>query len=85
MQHGTVPVVFNTFEALKDIMEDGVTGLAVKPYDLKEFEDKVSLLMKDESRRIRMAEAAKISVRRFELPLIAAQWLDLFRKIGIDS
>ena len=85
MQHGTVPVVFNTFEAWKDIMEDGVTGLAVKPYDLKEFEDKVSLLMKDESRRIRMAEAAKISVRRFELPLIAAQWLDLFRKIGIDS
>ena len=84
MQHGVVPVAFNSFEALEDIIEDGVTGLAVKPYDLDEFENKLVCLMEDENKLAAMSSAAKISVRKLNVSAIVDKWFQLFRKIGLD-
>ena len=84
MQHGVVPVAFNSFEALEDIIEDGVTGLEVKPYDLDEFENKLVSLMEDENKLAAMSSAAKISVRKLNVSAIVDKWFQLFRKIGLD-
>ena len=81
MQHGVVPVAFNSFEALDDIIAGGTAGLAVKPYKLNEFENKLSLLMEDENKLAAMSSAANISVKRFGIASIADQWIDLFNKI----
>ena len=84
MQHGVVPVAFNSFESLENIIEDGVTGLAVKPYDLDEFENKLAFLMENEEKLATMAEEAKLSVRKFNVSVITDQWFQLFRKIGLN-
>ena len=81
MQHGVVPVAFNSFEALDDIIAGGTAGLAVKPYNLKEFENKLAFLMEDDNRLAAMSSAAKISVKRFDIASIADQWIELFNRI----
>lgn len=81
MQHGVVPVVFNTFEASSDMIEDDVTGISVTPYDLDEFEKKLTALMRDEEKRAEMAEKGRVSVERFALPNIIKQWENVFEKI----
>ena len=81
MQYGVVPVAFNSFEALDDIIVGETAGLAVKPYNLKEFENKLAFLMENEDKLAAMSSAAKISVKRFGIASIADQWIDLFNKI----
>lgn len=82
MIHGTVPVAFNSFGALKDIISDGETGFSVTSYDLDEFEEKLSSLMQDEERLSKMSAAAKIATERYDREVIARQWIELFEKIG---
>lgn len=81
MQHGVVPVVFHTFAALTDVVEDNVTGVTVTPYDLDEFEKKLTALMRDEEKRAEMAEKGRVSVEKFALPNIIKQWENVFEKI----
>ena len=81
MQYGVVPVAFNSFAALDDIIAGETAGLAVKPYNLKEFENKLAFLMENEDKLAAMSSAAKISVKRFGIASIADQWIDLFNKI----
>lgn len=81
MQHKVVPVAFNTYSALPDIIEDGITGMCVKPYDLKEFQQKLQILMDNDPLRLAMAEKANETVRRFDETKIGQQWELLLQKL----
>ena len=81
MHYGVVPVVFNTFQALPEIIEDNVTGVSVTPFDLDEFEEKLTVLMCNDEKRAKMAEKARVSVERFALPNIIKKWEEIFEKI----
>ncbi len=83
MQNKVVPVAFNSFDALSDIVDDNITGLSVTPYDIDAFKEKLTFLMTNEGKRREMAKAAKISVQRFSLPEIVQKWTDLFLQLGI--
>ena len=82
MQHGAIPIVFDSFGAAREIIDDGETGILVRPYDIDEFEHKLALLMSDsEQKFMEMSEKARVSVQRFDRQNIVAQWLDLLNKI----
>ncbi|MDO5664825.1 MAG: glycosyltransferase [Bacteroidia bacterium] len=85
MQHGVVPIVFNTFEALSDIIDDNISGISIEPYNLDEFEQKLTTLMKNEEKCEQMANAGRKSVKKFALQNIAKQWEELFDKIITDK
>ena len=70
---------------LDDIIAGETAGLAVKPYNLKEFENKLAFLMENEDKLAAMSSAAKISVKRFGIASIADQWIDLFNKILVQK
>ena len=52
----------------------------MKAFDEDEYVEKLTLLMRDEDIRLKMAESAMESVRRYDSKKIAQQWIDLFRK-----
>ena len=82
MQHAVVPIVFDTFDALPDIVEDNITGISVTPHNLNEFEEKLTALMSNEEKRVAMAEKGHSAVEKFALSRVVEQWQGLFRQIG---
>lgn len=74
MQCNCVPVVYDTYSAAKDMIDDGKTGFIIPPFDKKEYARKLSLLMDNEDLRQQMDEAAKASTERFEINGIIDQW-----------
>lgn len=81
MSFGVVPFSFNSYSAIHDIIEDGKTGVLVKPFSTKEYVAKLALLMSDEDKRIRMSENCMKDVTRFSLDNIVNQWITLFNSL----
>jgi len=77
MQHGCVPVVYDTFPAVRDIITNGVDGIIVHPFRHKEFAHQLLKLFEDEGYRSRLSSAAIENVCRFQTDKIVGQWLDL--------
>jgi len=79
MTFGTVPVIFNSFAAATDILDEGKTGILVPPFSLKEYVRKLSLIMSDDHLRMRMSQSCINGVKKFDVKRIVDQWEDVFR------
>lgn len=73
-QMGVVPIAFNTYESLQDIITDGVDGCIVAPGNISDYADTMLELMSDTNKRQTMAKAGLQSCRRFSSDKIAAMW-----------
>lgn len=74
---GTVPIAFNSFSAIKDIITDGKNGILVPPFDLQSFGMKIIELAKNENLRLELALNAIANSKRFSQNCIAKMWNDL--------
>lgn len=80
MSTGCVPCVYNTFETLADILEDGVTGALCEPRPAS-LAAKLEELTSNGQRLKEMAMAGKISIRKFSVTHICDQWEKLLNSI----
>lgn len=80
-QHGCVPIAYDSFGSVRDIIEDGKNGVLVKPFSQKEYVAKLRQLMDDKELRQQMASNGLESVKRFDSQKIARQWIELFENI----
>ena len=81
MQFGAVPMAFSSFESVFDIINDGVTGYLVEPFDLKQYASRLESIIMDENRRETMAQNAKTYVTdKFDVHHITQKWISLFKK-----
>lgn len=78
MQHGVVPVAFNSYASVTDIIEDGKNGILVNPFNLNQYAEKLRSLILDEKKRKNMAKNAFESVKKFDTDSIVGQWEELF-------
>lgn len=82
MQNGVVPVVFNSFAAAHDLIDaDAQTGVLVDAFDMDQFAEKLSALMRDAERLERMSEAVKVKVEQFSSEHIAEEWQQLLQQL----
>lgn len=79
MNYGCVPVVFNSYAAAADIIDDGENGILVPPMDCEKYANALAALMRDSARRERMAQAAPEKSRQFSADEIANKWERLFK------
>lgn len=77
MQMGVVPVAFDSFGAIREIISDGETGFLIKPFDEYAFSDRIIELMRNKSLRERMAENAVSSTDRFTKEKVMKMWQQL--------
>lgn len=77
---GVIPVVYDSYAAVRDVIEDGVNGVILpfheKEYDAKEAADKMSTLMKDNQLREKMALAAMEKSKEFSIDRIYEEWME---------
>lgn len=78
MSYGTVPLAFNSFANVSDIIDDGKNGLLVTPFSIDEYVEKLSELMRDSNIRREMSERAIEKSKMFSLERICQYWSNLF-------
>ncbi len=82
--YGVVPVVYGSFPAVYDIIDDQKNGLIVsytEQFDAAVMAEVVGELMKDEQKRKEMSNAAYEHSKTFAMDAVYKQWMELFEKI----
>ena len=76
-QMGVVPIAFDTYASLREIITDGENGVVITEGDVDSYVRRMLKLMKNEELRWRMARQAIISTQRFSQERIAEMWWKL--------
>ena len=78
MSYGVVPVVYNSFEAAKDLITDGHNGVLVdKPFSDSGFAEKVNELMDKPDYLNELSENGRIVSAGYSIDRIANEWYQL--------
>jgi len=80
MSYGVVPISFRSSDAIGSVIDQGVNGLIIEPYNEENFARELLSLMKEGQRRSIMSQKAKEKVLDFELEKIGQKWLNLISK-----
>tara|TARA_E500000331_G_scaffold123539_1_gene121045 strand:+ start:11191 stop:12369 length:1179 start_codon:yes stop_codon:yes gene_type:complete len=81
ISYGLVPIAFNSFESINDIIFDQINGFLIEPFNYIQFADRLSNLMNDESLRKEMSVNALKTSKKFSVKNIIDQWEILFSRI----
>lgn len=57
LTYGVVPIAFASFEALQDIIKDGINGFVITPFDKKKYADRLIWLMDNKEELMKMSHA----------------------------
>lgn len=76
-QFGAVPIAFNTYQSLQDIITDGEDGLIIPPGNKQAYTDAVIDLMRSPVKRKQIAQKAISSCRRYQPDNIVRFWWKL--------
>ena len=81
MQCGCVPVAFNSYATASDIIDDGVNGILVTPFKIKELSGALYKLANDDVLLKQYAKAACEKTFQFDITVVASKWEELIRSI----
>ena len=81
MANGCVPIVYNTYEAIKDIFDDEVSGLIIKSCKPYELFEKLNRLMSDSTQWNLWSNNAIEKVKQFSPDKIVENWEQLYQEI----
>lgn len=85
MQQGCVPVVYDSFAAASDIVDDGVNGCVVRHFSKRAYVSALGELMENESLRTRLAIAAREKASLYSIDNVKKEWYDLFVSQSIGT
>jgi glycosyltransferase involved in cell wall biosynthesis len=77
LAYGCVPVCFDSFSSLHDIVENERDGLIIPAFDVKAFSEGLFSLSRDADKRERLARNGLRSVTKFNIAKIISQWISL--------
>ena len=83
MQWGCIPITFNSYAAAADIIDDGINGCLITPFNLREYATRLSELMRDENKRYVMSLAAQAKSRKFDVSNICVKWQALLTELTL--
>lgn len=81
MSCGAVPIAFNSFASLSDIIDDGENGYSVEAFDEDAYAARLVELLQHDVLRERMALAAWHKASAFAAGSIAQHWVDLIEEL----
>ena len=83
MQYGVIPVAFNSFLSITDIIDDKINGCIITPFKIDEYVKTLSELMSSSDYLENYSTMAEESVKKFELGIIGEQWLNIFKDLEL--
>lgn len=81
MQNGCVPIVFDSFKAVYDIIENGKDGIIVPDGNKDAYLNNLVQLMQNAEQRKLMSEACVERSQQFSQERITKMWLKLFENV----
>lgn len=81
MMYGCVPITFNSYASITDIIDDKNDGIIIKAFDIKEYAKRLSELMTDDITRLKIAKKAHGKIKNFSIENIIVSWENLFKKL----
>lgn len=80
MQHGCVPIAFNSFDSITDVILHKQNGILIPPFDVDRMAQEIlSLVEKNEIPQY--ADEANKKVERFTPENIGTEWMKLFQEV----
>jgi glycosyltransferase involved in cell wall biosynthesis len=73
-QNGVIPIAFDNFSAIYDVINDGENGYIIRDNNMALFAEKLSNLMGEDTLRCKMALAAVVGSKRFHVKNIVDLW-----------
>ena len=77
MQMGCVPIAFDGYPAIYDIIENGENGFLVEYRDIDGFSEMALKVMFDDHLRNEMARKAVVASQRFDMKTVGQKWESL--------
>ena len=84
-QFGGVPLAFNSYSSLSEIIIDGENGFVIPDGDITLYANRLMYLMRNDHIRKSMALNAIESSKRFTSEKICNDWMSLFRELMLIS
>ena len=82
MAYGVVPIVYGSYEAAYDIVDDGINGFVTpKPYSKAATISRLRTLMSHDTRCNGLAMAAMEKSKRFTLDAVITQWYQMLHSV----
>ena len=81
MALGCVPIAFNSFETACDIIDDGVNGFLISPYNIEKYAQCLIELIENDEKRKNMSLSAIRKSKQFKVDAIEEEWINLIRDI----
>lgn len=83
LQYNVIPIAFNSFESLDEIIDNGINGFLIKPFSTKLYAKTLIRLINDNKYRefIHCNIKKDNIVEKFSVERIANQWEQLFNKL----
>lgn len=76
-----VPMAFDSFEAVNDIITDQENGRLIKAFDVDAYAEALAELIENKDYRIKLAENAKRDVKKFGPDVVMDEWERLFDEV----
>lgn len=81
MQYGLVPMAFNSFATVTDIIDSGKNGVLISPFNINEYANKLKKLIEEKNYRNKLAKNAIDKSRQFSIEIIGEKWMRLFKEL----
>ena len=81
MHHRCIPFVYNTFEAVDDIIQNGNSGIIIEDINASKMAEQMMLLAQDDKYREKIAINASSKIKDFSLEKIAKIWEEKLKAI----
>jgi glycosyltransferase involved in cell wall biosynthesis len=78
-QYGVVPISFDSYASVTDIIEDGKNGLIVPNNNIKKYAEQLMFLMSHRDEREMMAKNGLISCQVFSTDKIVDKWEEVIK------
>lgn len=85
LQNGIVPIAYDSYSAIHDIIADGQNGVLVRPFKLKEYCQELNNLMNKTAYREQLRQNAMLSLENFRPERVVEKWEQLFESIRVNS
>lgn len=82
MAYGCIPVIYNSFAAAKDIINNGENGLLIDYGHEEQFINALSELMSDSIKRETLSIGAVQSSKKYSIDCISSVWLEVLNGNG---
>jgi glycosyltransferase involved in cell wall biosynthesis len=82
MRYGIVPVAFESFLSITDIIDDEVNGCLIKPFSIEDYVNSLTNLMSSKDNLDKYSKAAEQSAKRFNISILGEKWINIFKEIS---